>query len=235
MVPPTEAIEEMRKAEPELFEEIIRILNQQKIREEEISWILKQMRGRVSTKAYKQIERDMRRRRAEEIIKQNLPGPTYKENEIRQLQKKIYAYLKSPFFDIPDGERIVIELYGSLLTGYGTNPNKGSYQQPTDQGRVSDVDILCIISSPLFESLFPAAKGNPRATKNIKMTESIGTKTKFGPRYTGPFQHLFTDLERLSLAGRNNRPIHIVFIEEEYHKSSGFERFPHIKIIDFAT
>lgn len=185
----------------------------------------------------KRVFRDLRNEIAskveetEEILE---PGPKITEKDILNIQRKISAFFRSPFAkEFPKDEKISFYLGGSLITGFSQNKSSPFYGQPTDKGRVSDVDISVFISSNFFNSLFTSSKLVETHLLH-KRTLPIGTEEKFKENYAGPFQALLEDLSKLTIASRE-RNVNFTFFEHSLLDLFEINKEGLIKLSEIST
>ena len=193
---------------------------------------LEEIKGDFSSKNFKKIKKFLKKLECdeEEIID---VGPKVKEKEINYIKDKLNEYIKSNYFNIKDytnkREKIRIYLFGSLVNGFCNNKRKPHYGRPTDENRISDVDLSIIISSDLFNSFIKSGFSTHDFGSFFgRMSTSAGE----GERDFGPFNNIFNYLRNLTYASRNDRIIHIVFIEKTFFWKNHLRKEPHIKLIE---
>ena len=218
----------------EVKDKFIALLNANVITKQEYDVFLSEIRGKVASKQYKQIEKKLRKKLEEEQFES--PGPIYRDKDLDYLQQKIVAFFRTPEGrEFPKNEKILFYLFGSLVNGFCNNPTKQKYGRPSDEDRNSDVDILIIISRDFFETLFGGFPMLIKKVYNSTRTLPFGLHTTYGPAYTGPFKNLFSDLSSIYFAGRSNREVTITFMEEKFFLELNLRKEPHIKIIEIET
>ncbi len=188
------------------------------------------LKGSISQRTFKQIRNKIVEKLQEEEIQ--AIGPKISENDLVNLQRKISSFFKSGFAkEFPENEKISFYLSGSLVSGFSKNKNNSFFNQPSDKGRVSDVDILVFISSKLFNSIFTDPK---LVEKHLghKRTFPIGTEEKFSQTYAGIFSPLLEDLSKLSIASRQR---HVNFTFFEHSILDIFEKTYFVKILNIVT
>jgi hypothetical protein len=207
---------------------LLSLLDRSILSQEEINDFLKSIKGKINNRDFKKIKKTLNKKL--EVIYES-PGPKYKSQDINNLRSRIDDFFSSPFGDkFPDGERILFYLFGSLVTGYCNNPRKSHYGRPSDEGRISDVDLMVVISPDFFNKLFTIPRPELIATfQGTTRTKPIGLDTS-GLKATGPFISLFDVLSHLRFAGKNNRPIHAVFTDMISFKAKNYEDEPNILV-----
>lgn len=220
---------------PPLFQrEFQKLLRKEEITREEKEDFMNLLKGKVSSRVVKSTEKILKGKVKEEFSLS--PGPIYRPKDISYLQQKINEFFSSPYKEnFPLFEKIEFYLFGSLVNGYCNNPRKESFGKPSDLGRVSDVDILIVLSNSFFEKIF---SGNRRIIVRVKgdiRTIPIGKDTTFKEESTGPFAQLYPYLSEIAFGGRTDRQVHIVFISLTAFINSNFTEEPNIKIAEITT
>jgi len=83
-----------------------------------------------------------------------------------------------------------------------------------------------VLSTRLFDALFGSLpKGLLFDSRGMRTTAPSGVDGKLAIHNTGPFQGIFERLHGLTFAGRNDRPIHLVFTDTDtFHKQDQLHR-----------
>lgn len=214
--------------------DFLELLEKEGLEREDVTQFLEEIRGKITSREFKKIKRALE----EKIIDTEIldSGPTYRTRDIQYLRKKILNFFKSPFeSQFPPGEIIKFYLFGSLVNGFCNNPNKSHHGRPSDEGRTSDVDMLVVISRPMFNNIF--VRLHPELViqqRGFMRTVPIGLDNR-RTTLTGPFSEIFKDLGHIRFAGKPSRPVHLVFTMEEDFQEMNFEDEPHIPIVTVTT
>lgn len=211
------------------------LLEKSVLSEDEKQEFLLKIKGKVSPKMYKKIEKKLQEKVQTKIEYEK--GPTYRDRDLNYLKQKIMNFIESPYTqDIPQGEKIIVYLFGSLVNGFCNNPRKPTFGMPSDMGRVSDVDILIVVSPNLWKMLTRTMNPQQIVTlHNTQRTNPIGLDTNPGIESAGPFMHLFHYLNDITFAGRSGRPVHVVFIMDKWFLGLNLRDEPHIFITKMHT
>ncbi len=201
---------------------------------EEFEKLLDEVKGILSKHEVKKMRKTIKKKtHLVEFEGSITPGPKYEEKDIKYLRKKIKDFFKSPdSAGISKGHKIKFYLFGSLITGFCNHPRKKHYGKPTDEGRLSDVDILVVIPKKLFFQVFRLQEIVEKVRGTIR-TRAIGEQTT-GTALAGPFQLLFEYLKHLHFAGKK-RPISLVFVPEKDFKEINYEEEPNLEVIEIKT
>ncbi len=221
--------------EPAVQKEFFQLLEVPTLSREDVDAFLVKIKGRISPKAFKKIQNTLAKKVEEEP--QYDRGPVCKENELEHLAMRIREFFVSPYArDIPKGEKVTFYLSGSLVTGYGTNPGHLFYKIPTDVRRLSDVDIIIQLSPKLWTEITQYMNRKQILTVHgVVRTLPVGIDTHPGPESTGPFAILFRFLQGMRLAGRNDRPVHLIFLADNLMAKMQIAMRPHKHIITITT
>ncbi|MBI4147897.1 hypothetical protein HY490_01270, partial [Candidatus Woesearchaeota archaeon] len=215
----------VRTGQAELRTTFENLLSRRSLDDEDVDTFLQRMRGLVSTRVSKLVKRALRRKMAA-LEEQLPPGPRVSDNDTRRAAQAIVTFFESdPLVrQALQDESIGFYLYGSLVTGYSNSPKKQG--QPSDHTGVSDVDLLVVLSTRLFDALFGSLpKGLLFDSRGMRTTAPSGVDGKLAIHNTGPFQGIFERLHGLMFAGRNDRPIHLVFTDTDtFHKQDQLHR-----------
>ncbi|MBI5002080.1 hypothetical protein HZC31_01730 [Candidatus Woesearchaeota archaeon] len=216
--------------------QLLVLLEKPVLSEEEKTAFLVKVKGRVSPKLYKKIEKKLQER-VQKRGPSYSPGPTYKDKDLVYLRQKIKEFLQSPYSNaIPHKEKIKIYIFGSLVNGYCNNPRKSTFGLPSDMGRLSDVDILLVVSPTLWKTVTQGMDRRQIVTlHNTQRTNPVGLDTNPGPASTGPFEKIFSFLGDINFAGKPKRPVHIVFIMDKWFLSLNLRDEPHIPVMSIVT
>jgi|SRR3989344_2997034 len=213
---------------------IIHILKLESISEQEYFNFIHNVKGKISPHLFKKVNKFIKKKIVKE--KTTNPGPKYRNSDIRYLGGKIEDFFKSPqIANFPKNEKISFYLFGSLVNGYCNNPTKKEFGKPSDDGRISDVDILVSLSSDFFEQIFRYKSRILKKIHGMTRTAPIGVKSSFGPNYAGPFENLLFDLSKIRFAGRNDRSVNVVFAIDKLFNHLKMHKEPHIKILEIST
>lgn len=214
---------------------LILLLENPVITVEEKEIFLSRIRGKVSSNVYKKIEKKLKEK--VQTRGEYEKGPTYRERDLNYLKEKIMNFLESAYAkEIPKREKITFYLFGSLVNGFCNNPRKPTFGMPSDMKRVSDVDILIVLSPTLWKVITKAMDRRQIVTlHNTQRTNPVGLDTNPGIQSTGPFAYLFHYLSDINFAGRANRPVHAVFIMDKWFLGLNLRDEPHILITETRT
>ncbi len=213
---------------------IIHLLDLESIDEQEYVNFVHNVTGRISSRIFKKVDKFLKKKiKKEETIEQ---GPKYRNSDIRYLGGKIEGFFKSPQINnFPKNQKIAFYLFGSLVNGFCNNPSKSKFGKPSDDGRISDVDILVMISPKFFKAIFGNNGKFIKTIHNMIRSVPIGVRTHFGPEYAGPFENLLRDLATIRFAGRGDRSVNMVFTIDKLFNYLKMFKEPHIKIIEIDT
>lgn len=214
----------IKEGQGELRTDFERLLAAKDLEEEEATSFLTRIRGLLAKNAVKKIENALKKKIVKE--KSYPPGPIITDKDLQKLAKSINDFMIGDLLVkyTLAGQTITFSLYGSLITGYSNNPKK--LGKPSDFEGTSDVDILVALDNNVFENLFANLPERALFDKQgMQTTAPMGRDTKIGTEFAGPFQEIFKYLQGINLAGRPDRPIHLVFTNkttwakrEELHK-----------------
>ncbi len=215
---------------------LLLLLEKPVVSEEEKTAFLLKIKGKVSPKIYRKIEKKLQEK-VQKRAKVYDPGPTYKEKELVRMAEKIQQFFASPHAqEFPPGQKITFYLFGSLITGFCNNDRSPNYGLPSDMGRVSDVDLLIVLTPELWKIVTSHMNRKQIVTfKNVQRTMPVGFDTHPGIESTGPFKNLFYYLKDISLAGRVGRPISIFFMMDTWLLSLNLREKPHIQVTSITT
>lgn len=209
------------------FENLLRLdIDEESIREfiREHSAFFK---TKPNKKLKKQIEKYLKSKIRESEITQ--PGPIITPNETNRLKERLKEYLNSHYFldflkKMFKGKiEISIALYGSLVTGFSSAYSK--YKGlPSDQGRISDVDMGITINDQALEKI------------TLDGRQLFKKGTYYGPFFQdkaqklGPFVKIFDFVKDLSFAKRTDRKIAFVIVDKSFYKNN-LAQTNHINLI----
>lgn len=221
--------------EPAVQKEFFQLLEASPLSQGNLDKFLAKIKGRISPKVFKKIQNTLYKKVEEEP--QYDRGPVFKERELEYLAQRIREFFASPYTqNIPKGEKVTFYIGGSLVTGYGTNPGSSFYKKPTDFGRVSDVDILVLVSSGVWTEMTRYMNRKQiLSVHGVVRTLPVGIDTHPGPESTGPFSPLFQIFQGLSFAGRRDRPVHMTFVLDKLLAKMRIHTGPHKQIINITT
>lgn len=189
-----------------------RLMSQEEPEPEEVESFLGMIKGIIG-KRHKAISSALRRRIEEE---RPPPGPMASERDLRRLHDQIHNFLDGGNLvkETYRGQVIQFHLYGSLITGYSNSPRKQG--RPSDADGLSDVDILVVLEDKKFYNKFGhLGRGRLFERKGMQNTAPVGKDTaRLTPHETGIFEGIFDKIQNITVAGRNDRPKHLVFTNQ---------------------
>ena len=196
---------------------------------------LEERKGAISRRIYKDLIKDIKRKAPNlSNVLEIRPGPMASDKDIENIKRKLLAFFKSPFMkEFPPNEKISFYLGGSLVSGYCMNKTKPYYGQPSDFGRISDVDICVFISSNLFDLIFQDKRLIEKHLGH-RRTLPIGEEEKFSSDYSGLFKSLIEDLGKLAVAGFQ-RKVNFTFFEHSLLDLLEIKKEHLIKIVVITT
>jgi hypothetical protein len=155
-------------------------------------------------------------------------GPKIKGKECSAATRKFMEFRQasSKFKEYMDGRECKFAIFGSLVTGI-SSPQSNTPNSPTDQGRISDVDLTVVIPKDILQ-LF---KSQTIIKKLIFWKQ--GLITHIGPikessaAKLGPFSDFFKYMKNLSFAGRTDRTISLMIVETNFFATK-LRTEPHI-------
>jgi hypothetical protein len=225
-----------KKFEEQALQHLLLLLEKQTVSVEERDGYLAKIRGKVSPKVYKQIEKKLKAKT--QVQKKSYePGPIYKQKELVRMGESIQSFFASPDAqEFPSGNKIKFYLFGSLITGFSNNDRSPNYGLPSDMGRVSDVDLLIVVTPEIWKIVTSSMDRKQIVTiKGTQRTMPVGFHTHPGVESTGPFKNLFYYLNNLSFAGRVGRPISVFFMMDTWLLTLNLREKPHLHIMDITT
>lgn len=222
--------------EPAVQKEFFRLLEMPQISSRDVEVFLVKIRGHISPKVFKKIQNTLKKKKRKEEQQWD-QGPIGEPLELAYITRRLSEFFSSPYArDFPSKEKIDIYLCGSLVTGFCTNPRSPFYQKPTDYERLSDVDIVVLVSSQLWTEVTRHMTGKQLVrVGGVPRTMPVGLDTHPGPESTGPFAGLFPFLRGLSIGRRQDRPVHLIFMMNTLINKFQIQKEPHKHLGTFIT
>jgi hypothetical protein len=214
----------------EVAKELIQLLRKKTISKEEVSHFLIFSKSQTAPKTWKLMKKLLQQKLkdSQPPADSHTPGPIIKDKEISYFQDKI-SQMSS--YGIPleyQGDEINFYICGSLVTGYCSNPRKSNFGIPSDYKRISDVDILVIISNRLFDSFFSLHQEAVVIIKGEPRSLPLGYNTNPSINFIPSFLSLLSLISDIAFAGRTEREVHFVFIPEKSFKGYNIKKEPHL-------
>jgi len=227
-------LEHVKKGEEFLHEYLI-LLNSSYLTKDEFDAFDHKYSNFIKSKPNRRICREaMRMLRKNIVIELKNQGPTLKSQEIIYIQKKIDIYFSSHEFrsllgkfSIPSGEKILVGIYGSMVTGYASKHSKFK-GLPTDENRISDVDVGIVITDKILSKFLTDAP------------DKLRYGLYYGPYHedtlskTGPFFGLYDYFRSSSFAGRIDRKIGFIIVNFDFYHNN-LEKDKHVILGEYYT
>ncbi|MBR9691541.1 hypothetical protein GOV06_02040 [Candidatus Woesearchaeota archaeon] len=178
-------------------------------------------------RTYKKLKKLIKKLEYEVDTEKPQPGPAASKVDIEVLKKKLNEFIYSPYFKKDPSlkkDKIRFYLMGSLITGFASQKSKYA-GEPSDKGRISDIDLGIIIDREFFDSFIHTAFDVVHGTKR-------SVPMDMASKELGPFRYLFAALKGLKMAGKTNRKLSIVFIEKSFFLALKLRDEPHIKVLE---
>lgn len=204
--------------EKRVLDDYLSLFRQSIITEKDIARFFDRHENYFGAKNRKKTAKHLRRTLEQKMHKTEIlkKGPVVTDREVDSFRRCMESFFSSSSFRhvVPDtlhGDTIKAGVFGSLVTGY-SSPLSKFRGMPSDHSRVSDVDIGIIVSAKFLKEM---GFNEPDV---VKSGFCFGPYTPHRASHAGPFANLPAFLVRLSFAGRTNRVINFVVMDEDFYR-----------------